>query len=160
MSGECDKCGSSEHTEAACAMNPWDIPEFDKRMEFMGLVEWDSHGALNRLVRIGPFWEKHVRCEDGVWGNMAILTQHEAACLIREDWRVKLWAQHRIHIAQFCGFLSVERDIEGQITEILCRDGKIRETRDAGEIMCFGDNIDAAQAAAVDALIAEKKDDE
>ncbi len=147
MSGECDKCGSSEHTEATCATYPQDIEGFESRTEFMGRPEWEDGGKFK--VQCGLFWDSEKtgffmrhRNYAGEWAEAwKLVDQHIAACLIREDWRVKLAARGILTELYPDGYCSIYWH-DGETSTAIANCG----------------SLDAAQAAGVDALIAEEKD--
>ena len=134
---------------------PWQLDGFEKRMEFTGWPEWEGKSGLCGKYRIhadvmcASLWRWNYDKKD--WsGDDDIITDHEAACLIREWWRGWL-AERLIDVTWGENTDSGKRWYEA----IYCAG------RDAGCCPAEGefDTYDAAQAAAIDAVMMEKGDE-
>ena len=112
---------------------PWELEGFEKRIEATGWPEWEQDGTTYRLERIAHFnWMRTTGRAD------VFLTDHEAACLIRDHWMV--WLRKRGYDIQWVGENAYE--VHGP----------------KGYIGTF-DSYDQAQAVAVDDVIAEENSD-
>jgi len=88
------------------------------------------------------------------------ISDHEAECLFENHarrWLARrgIWVQKSRCVETN---LYVHRDVGDGPGEALCTDGKIRECRDAKEILAFGDDYTAALQAGVRAVQKEGKE--
>ena len=140
--------------------HPWDIGDWEARIKATGPIEWEQ--VDQRSVDAGekpPTTHKYRLCKrDGRWAKEiytgvpdvstrslwgfchnpdhgAYYTDHEAACLIREHWHS--WLRQRL--------ATVYWHVESAQYIVYVR----------GKFIGAFDDIDTAQAAAVDAVLAE-----
>ncbi len=172
MSGECDKCGSHDHTEVSCPQAyPWDIEGFEKRIQKTGWPEWEQElpGATlqdpqiivkYRLRQCAGGWVREINGNpngDGKWAWNARIADHEAACLLREWFRA--WVEERwvyVHPSVRGRDYCVKH---GPIYGWLATTGRWENPPSDQELARFK-TYDAAQTAAIDAVIAEEKEKE
>lgn len=138
---------------------PWEIDGWEKRSAAAGLLEWsqeiaDQPGVVHRYRIIhkgGRGWIRQAHGKGNRWGFDEAITDHEAGCLIFFD-NCKRLAREGIWLQPVRGGYLVCREAG---SGLLFYRSQGSWTPDVALATLYA-NSDEAQAAAIDAVLAEK----